>query len=110
MGTSMNNAIVEVAGLGKSYVSARTGEVVEALVGIDLEVRQGEFLAIVGPSGCGKSTLLSLTAGFIQPSVGEIRFKGVPVAGPSDFWRSWAIAYSAQVAAECMTSLPCQLA
>ena len=83
MGTSMNNAILEVSGLGKSYVSARTGEMVEALVGIDLEVRQGEFLAIVGPSGCGKSTLLSLTAGFIQPSVGEIRFKGVPVAGPA---------------------------
>ena len=83
MDTSMNNAILEISRVGKSYISARTGEAVEALVGVDLSVPPGEFLAVVGPSGCGKSTLLSLTAGFIQPSSGEIRFKGVPVAGPS---------------------------
>ena len=79
----MNDTILEVSGIGKSYVSARTGEAVEALAGIDLQVRRGEFLAIVGPSGCGKSTLLALTAGFIAPSKGEVRFKGVPVTGPA---------------------------
>ena len=79
----MTPPVLEIRGVGKTYVSARTGDAIEALVGIDLEVRRGEFLAIVGPSGCGKSTLLSLIAGFISPSKGEVRFKGVPVAGPA---------------------------
>lgn len=79
----MTTPVLEVRGTGKTYISARTGEAIEALVGIDLEVKRGEFLAIVGPSGCGKSTLLSLVAGFIPPSVGEVRFKGTPVTGPA---------------------------
>ena len=81
MGTTMSTPVLEVRGVGKTYVSARTGEDIEALVGIDLEVQRGEFLAIVGPSGCGKSTLLSIIAGFIAPSRGEVRFKGVPITG-----------------------------
>ena len=83
MDTSVNKTMLEISQVGKSYISARTGEVVEALFGIDLLVRQGEFLAVVGPSGCGRSTLLNLVAGFIQPTSGAIRFKGVPVAGPA---------------------------
>ena len=79
----MNAPVLEVERAAKTYVSARTGETVEALVGIDLEVRRGEFLAIVGPSGCGKSTLLSLIAGFIAPTSGEIRFKGTPIKAPA---------------------------
>ncbi|MES2482535.1 MAG: ABC transporter ATP-binding protein [Pseudomonadota bacterium] len=77
----MNKDILELRGLGKRYVSARTGETVEALAGVDLKVRQGEFLAIVGPSGCGKSTMLGLIAGFAQPTDGHVLFKGLPVAG-----------------------------
>ena len=79
----MTAPVLEIRGVGKTYVSARTGEAIEALVGIDLEVRHGEFLAIVGPSGCGKSTLLSLVAGFISPSKGEVRFNGQTVTGPA---------------------------
>jgi NitT/TauT family transport system ATP-binding protein len=46
-----------------------------------LQVRQGEFLAIVGPSGCGKSTLLNMVAGTLRPSSGSVSYGGVPVAG-----------------------------
>ncbi|QGH33803.1 ATP-binding cassette domain-containing protein [Gracilibacillus salitolerans] len=44
----------------------------QALKKIDLQVREGEFIAILGPSGCGKTTLLRLLAGFLSPSEGEI--------------------------------------
>jgi ABC-type lipoprotein export system ATPase subunit len=43
-----------------------------ALRGLELEVAQGELLAVVGPSGCGKSTFLSLAAGLDQPSAGDV--------------------------------------
>ncbi|MDQ6433188.1 ABC transporter ATP-binding protein [Mesorhizobium sp. LHD-90] len=46
-----------------------------------LDVRHGEFLAIVGPSGCGKSTLLNLVAGTLVPSSGAVAYKGNGVAG-----------------------------
>jgi spermidine/putrescine transport system ATP-binding protein len=48
---------------------------------ISLDVRRGEFFALLGPSGCGKTTLLRLLAGFISPSDGEIYIDGQPVAG-----------------------------
>ncbi len=47
-----------------------------ALRGLDLELRKGEFVAILGPSGCGKSTLLALAAGLDRPSAGEVRAFG----------------------------------
>jgi NitT/TauT family transport system ATP-binding protein len=46
-----------------------------------LNVRRGEFLAIVGPSGCGKSTLLNMVAGVLKPAEGAVKYKGVPVEG-----------------------------
>ncbi|MEP6915467.1 MAG: ABC transporter ATP-binding protein [Acidobacteriota bacterium] len=45
---------------------------VEVLSGIDLEVREGEFVALVGPSGCGKTTLLNLCSGGLSPSAGTV--------------------------------------
>jgi NitT/TauT family transport system ATP-binding protein len=50
---------------------------------VDLEVREGEFLAIVGPSGCGKSTLLNMAAGLLQPSAGAVFYRGAPVPEPN---------------------------
>jgi NitT/TauT family transport system ATP-binding protein len=44
-------------------------------------IEQSEFLCLVGPSGCGKSTLLNIIAGFLQPTAGEIRIAGKPIAG-----------------------------
>jgi NitT/TauT family transport system ATP-binding protein len=49
---------------------------VHALGPIDIEIRKGEFFAVVGPSGCGKSTLLELIAGLTPPTLGEIEFEG----------------------------------
>src|SRR5579871_1143253 len=48
-----------------------------------LQVRRGEFLAIVGPSGCGKSTLLNMVAGTLKPSAGKVAYDGAPIAGPN---------------------------
>jgi NitT/TauT family transport system ATP-binding protein len=53
-----------------------------AVEAIDLQIRQGEFIAIVGPSGCGKSTFMKLTTGLKMPSIGHIRIDGQPVTGP----------------------------
>ena len=55
---------------------------VAALKGIDLEVSQGEFVALLGPSGCGKSTLLNLIAGFEFPTSGQLLVDGQSVQAP----------------------------
>src|SRR6185437_14680824 len=56
-------------------------EWIEALGGLDLEVRDGEILCIVGSSGCGKSTLLNLIAGFRKPTGGAIFLRGQRILG-----------------------------
>jgi NitT/TauT family transport system ATP-binding protein len=48
---------------------------------IDLQVSEGEFVAIVGPSGCGKSTLLKLISGLVAPNQGDVRVRGTEVKG-----------------------------
>jgi NitT/TauT family transport system ATP-binding protein len=58
------------------------GSIVSAVDGVSLTVCDGEFISIVGPSGCGKTTLLNMTAGFEQPSSGNIMLDGKPVTGP----------------------------
>ncbi|WP_372572736.1 ABC transporter ATP-binding protein [Ruegeria jejuensis] len=54
----------------------------DVLKGIDLEVKEGEFLVILGFSGTGKTTLINLMAGLDTPSKGEVTFKGAPIKGP----------------------------
>ncbi len=54
----------------------------EVLKGINLEVKEGEFLAILGFSGTGKSTLMNLVAGLETPDTGSVTFKGQPIKGP----------------------------
>jgi NitT/TauT family transport system ATP-binding protein len=58
------------------------GDATTALKSISLEVRQGEFLAILGPSGCGKSTLLQIVAGLIDGTAGEVALNGKAVTAP----------------------------
>nr|WP_325249921.1 ABC transporter ATP-binding protein [Amylibacter sp.] len=55
---------------------------VEVLRKINLDVQEGEFVAILGFSGTGKSTLMNLIAGLEQPDSGKITFKGKPINGP----------------------------
>jgi NitT/TauT family transport system ATP-binding protein len=54
---------------------------VSALGPIDLDLRKGEFFAVVGPSGCGKSTFLEVLAGLQRPTAGSVTFEGKPVSG-----------------------------
>src|SRR4051812_2512518 len=76
------DAKIEGRGLCKTYVSARTGDEVEALRDVSFRIMPNEFVSIIGPSGCGKSTLLSLVAGFAAPTAGEVLVDGAVVAGP----------------------------
>jgi ATP-binding cassette, subfamily C, bacterial len=79
------------AGAGVSRVSLRRvsfayGPHAEPVLrGLDLDVLDGDHLAIVGPSGIGKSTLAGLITGLLQPTAGEVRLGGLPLAGiPAD--------------------------
>ncbi len=79
-------SLIEALGLKKTY---HTGEVgVEVLRGIDLEVGQGEFVAIMGPSGSGKSTLLHLLGGIDVPSAGRVILDGEDLSTLGDDGRT----------------------
>jgi NitT/TauT family transport system ATP-binding protein len=73
-------AHVALRGVTKVFTAA-TGQSVHAVGPVDLELKPGEFFAVVGPSGCGKSTLLELIAGLQPPTAGEIAFEGRPIGG-----------------------------
>ena len=75
----MNDFTIDAQKLSKSYASTST---VLALDEVDLQVKSGEFVALLGPSGCGKSTLLNLIAGFEQPSSGKLLVDGQEVHHP----------------------------
>lgn len=83
----MNNGeIIEIRGLRKIY---RVGKVdVPALRGVDLNVKRGEFLAIVGPSGSGKSTLFHIIGGLTPPTTGQVRVADQDLAGLTDAGRT----------------------
>jgi NitT/TauT family transport system ATP-binding protein len=72
--------VIEIERLSKTFETTRKRHL--ALADISLKVADGEFVSILGPSGCGKSTLLYVVGGFVQPTTGEARVKGRPVAGP----------------------------
>ncbi|GFN30149.1 ABC transporter ATP-binding protein [Paenibacillus xylaniclasticus] len=65
----------------KSTNDAKNNEPITVLDGFDLEVREGEFLAVLGPSGCGKSTFLHILAGLSKQTSGAIAVDGVPIDG-----------------------------
>ncbi|MGB6752296.1 MAG: ABC transporter ATP-binding protein [Xanthobacteraceae bacterium] len=71
---------IVIAHLNKVYKS-RTGKV-PALIDINLDVGDGEFVSVIGPSGCGKSTLLYILGGFIAADGGSVLVDGKQVNGP----------------------------
>jgi NitT/TauT family transport system ATP-binding protein len=72
--TTPGASVVTLRGVGKTF---GTGTL--ALDGLDLEIRDGEFLSLLGPSGCGKSTALRIVAGLSEPSRGTVSWSD-PVA------------------------------
>ncbi|KAA5539705.1 ABC transporter ATP-binding protein [Roseiconus nitratireducens] len=79
--TSAPQPIITLRNVSKGYGSGVTRN--EVLTGINLNLREGEFLAVVGFSGSGKTTLTQLLAGLIRPDEGEIMMDGKPITGPS---------------------------
>src|SRR5439155_25924318 len=82
--------LLEIRSLSKTFIQqrllARKKFMVQALEGIDLELKEGSTVAVLGRSGSGKSTLARCVAGFETPDSGEIVLEGVPVqklTGPS---------------------------
>jgi NitT/TauT family transport system ATP-binding protein len=78
---SLSAATLDVQGIGLTYQTP-SGDV-EALRGISLNVRDGEFVSLVGPSGCGKSSLLKLILGLERATSGSIALDGAEIDGPS---------------------------
>ena len=67
---SRSHPLVALRGVGKTFANGTV-----ALAGLDLTVREGEFLSLLGPSGCGKSTALRIIAGLTEPSAGSVDWR-----------------------------------
>jgi putative ABC transport system ATP-binding protein len=72
-----NQCLIELRGVTKVYGAGQTK--VLALTGIDLQIRDGEFVAVMGPSGSGKSTFMNILGCLDVPSSGRFLFRGVEV-------------------------------
>jgi putative ABC transport system ATP-binding protein len=75
-------SVIELRGITRIYSTGRLE--VAALRGVDLDVNQGDFLAIVGPSGSGKSTLMNIIGCLDRPTDGSYRLGGTPVEQLTD--------------------------
>ena len=89
MAAPARTPVVVLAGVEKTYHSGRVA--FRAVRGIDLEIGEGEMVAIVGPSGSGKTTIVNLIAGIGRPSAGTVTVNGtrLDLAGQEDLaiWR-----------------------
>jgi len=87
--------MVDVQGVRKVY--RRDAQEITVLDGIDLQVPEGEFVALMGPSGSGKTTLLNLIAGIDRPTSGKVVVAGTDVAQLSEsalaVWRSQSVGF-----------------
>jgi NitT/TauT family transport system ATP-binding protein len=81
-GVDAGTGRIDVEDVHKVFTPRRGGTAIEALRGVEIGIRPGEFVSLVGPSGCGKSTLLKMIAGLLEPSSGRIAIDGVAVKDP----------------------------
>lgn len=78
----MSDLIIRTKGLKKDYVLG--AETVRAVRGVDIEIREGEFVSVMGPSGSGKSTFMNLLGCLDTPTAGEYWLSGIRVQDLSD--------------------------
>ena len=86
--TTNHTPLIRLEGIGKVYTTEELET--HALVDVDLEIAEGEYVAIAGPSGCGKTTLLSILGLLDSPTSGEYELEGQPVASLSPAERARA--------------------
>jgi branched-chain amino acid transport system ATP-binding protein len=72
-------SLLEVRGLRISYGG------INAVKGIDLEVKQGEMVALIGANGAGKTTTLKAICGIVQPAAGKVHYEGADVTGAQSY-------------------------
>jgi ABC-type nitrate/sulfonate/bicarbonate transport system ATPase subunit len=72
---------IQVQNVRKGFQNEKVN--LQVIEGLDFDVRDGEFVAIVGPSGCGKTTLMNIMAGFLAPDTGAILVDGQPRTKPN---------------------------
>ena len=75
------NEILKLDGVGLYYHTPKAE--IHAVKDISLEVKRGEFIAMIGPSGCGKTSILSVVSGLLKASKGTVYFNGKPLIKPN---------------------------
>lgn len=78
-----SEALVKLRGVTQKYHTGK--KEFTAVLGVNLTVNDGEFVALLGPSGCGKSTLLRIITGLQKPSEGKVLYRGQPVVGVNPY-------------------------
>jgi putative ABC transport system ATP-binding protein len=95
----MTDSLVRLRGVAKDY--KRGVETVHVLQALDLDIPQGDFLALMGPSGSGKSTLLNLIGGLDRPTAGTLEIAGQRIDQMSDAqlgrWRATHVGFVFQM-------------
>jgi len=79
----MDAPLLEVTGCRQAYHKDASADLV-VLEDVNLILREGEIVALLGRSGSGKSTLLRIVSGLLQPTSGQVMWRGIPMSGPTD--------------------------
>jgi NitT/TauT family transport system ATP-binding protein len=82
MSLAMDGTVLTVRGVSKGF--GRDASELRVLADVDLDLRDGEIVGLLGRSGSGKSTLLRIIAGLIEPTSGEVVYRGRRVTGPAE--------------------------
>src|SRR5690606_14631512 len=92
---TMSGAFIDLTRVSRRY--ARGGETLQVLDGLDLQMDEGAFYALMGPSGSGKSTLLNLIGGLDRPDAGSVTVAGERLSdlGESELaaWRAEKVGF-----------------
>ena len=83
MASPASNPVIEMRKVFKAFAKS-SGEPLAVLADIDLSLREGEILGRLGRSGSGNSTLLRVAGGLIQPTSGEVLYRGQPLSEPAE--------------------------